>query len=83
MDDQITKVEYLRQHAQFLSAIARRLKRDDKNRARLLNMSDHLERSAELAEKEKRRVSARDDSKSRSQPLLRGAVIRTGRRQAR
>src|SRR5687767_11963275 len=64
MDDQITRVEYLRQHARFLSAVARRLKRDDKNRARLLNMSDYLEHSAELAEKENRRFSTRDDSKS-------------------
>ena len=83
MDDQITKVEYLRQHARFLSAVARRLKRDDKSRARLLNMSDHLEHSAELAEKENRRFSTRDDSKSRSHPLPRGAAIRTGRRHAR
>jgi len=83
MDEQITKVEYFREHARFLSAVARRLKRNDKNRARLLNMSDYLERSAELAEKEKRRFSTRDDSKSRSQPLPRGAAIRTGRRHAR
>ena len=65
MNDEITKIEYFREHAQFLSAVARCLKRDDKNRAKLLSLSHHLENLADAAEHEARRSSASDNRKEK------------------
>ena len=38
MDGEITKTEYFREHAEFLSAVARCMKTNDKNRITLLRM---------------------------------------------
>ena len=53
MYGEITKAEYFREHAELLSAAARSLKPEDKNRASLLNMSYYFERLAEAAERER------------------------------
>ena len=57
MEGDITKAEYFRDHAEFLSATARCLKANDKNRTALLEMSYRLETLAKSAEQETRRSS--------------------------
>ena len=45
----ITKAEYFREHAEFLRAMARCLRGDDKSRTTLLRMAYHFEDLAEAA----------------------------------
>jgi hypothetical protein len=65
MGGEITKAEYFREHAEFLSAVARCLKTNDKNRATLLSMSHHLENLAEAAEHEAHRSSTKKSESQR------------------
>ena len=76
MDDKITKVEYFREHAQFLSAVAHCLKRGDKNRNKLLSVSYHLENLAEAAEREAHHSATSDNRKKKSE-LARGRAMTT------
>jgi hypothetical protein len=74
--EEITKAEHLREHSEFLRAMARCLKPNDKNRITLLDMSYHFENLAKAAENEERRSAADDSSKSKKEALPR-ARIRT------
>ena len=56
MDGKITQAEHFREHAEFLRALARCLKPDDKNRTSLLNMTYYFENLAQATE---RRVAPR------------------------
>ena len=63
MGDEITKAEHLHEHAEFLGAMARCLRRDDKNRTSLLNMSRYFEDMAKAADNETRSSAANEDCK--------------------
>ena len=49
MDGHITKAEHFREHAEFLHAMARCLRRDDKSRTTLLRRAYHFEHLAKVA----------------------------------
>jgi hypothetical protein len=76
-DGEITKAEYLREHSEFLRAMARCLKPNDKNRTTLLNMTHHFENLAEAAENEVRRSSADNNCRSKKKEALPRARILT------
>ena len=73
MDGDITKAEHFREHAEFLRATARCLRRDDKNRATLLDMAYHFEDLAKVGENGTRKSSANENRlKKEALPLVRG-----------
>lgn len=58
MKDEITKVEYFRDHAEFLRAVAGCVRENDKTRTRLLDMAFYFEDLAESADRDTRLASS-------------------------
>lgn len=71
MGGRITKAEYFREHAEFLRAVARHLRRDD-NRTKLLDLACHFEERAQAAENETGSSSAKENCKPKKEALPRG-----------
>ena len=65
----MTKAEYFREHAEFLSSLAGYLRIDDKNRLTLLKMSYYFEKLALSADEETRRLSLSENGQMVRGPL--------------